>query len=166
MQFTKYIRGTLPSEVALRLHPLFKQAAKLSSNNEEEAYLFGVIIKKAKQENRIDDYTEELVRKAAERHTAFSFYALKNKPHFDNWYELAVFSAFFGLLGIIIGVRSVFSEFGDFIVSGSPNYLKPHITGGGYWIILGLVMFIGGTSKTIQERKRKRLLASFQCNGG
>src|SRR5688572_7506532 len=124
MQFTKHIRDTLPSEVILRLHPLLRQAAKLSSNNEEEAYILGVIIKKARQENKIDDYTEELVQKAAERHTASSFYTLKNKPHFDNWYELAVFSALFGLLGIILGLRSVLSDLGDFIVSGSPNYLK------------------------------------------
>jgi hypothetical protein len=161
MQFIKHIRDTLPIEVALRLHPFFKQAAKLSSNNEEEAYLLGVIIKKARQENRIDEYAEELVRKAAERHVASDFFALKNKPHFDNWYELSVFSALFGLLGIILGIRSIFSDLDDFIISGSPNYLKPFITGGGYWIILGLVMFIGGSSKTIQERKRKKLLASF-----
>ena len=161
MQFTKYIQDTLPSEVVLRLHPLFRKAAKLSSNNEEEAYLLGIIIKKARQENKIDDYSVELVRKAAERHTDSSFYALESKPHFDNWYELSVLSAFFGLLGIILGVRAVFSDLSDFIVSGSPNYLKPLITGGGYWIILGMVMFIGGTAKTIQERKRKRLLTSF-----
>ncbi|MGV3527258.1 MAG: lipocalin family protein [Flavisolibacter sp.] len=52
MQFIKHIQDNLPSEVALRLHPLFKQAAKLSSNNNEEAFLVGILIKRARQENR------------------------------------------------------------------------------------------------------------------
>jgi hypothetical protein len=53
--------------VALQLHPFLKQAAKLSSNNEEEAYLFGIIVKKARQDRAIDDYAENFIRKAAEQ---------------------------------------------------------------------------------------------------
>src|SRR6187399_1131079 len=99
MQFIAYIEKNLSTEVGTILKPYFKKAAKLSSTNEEEAYLLSLLLRRAIRKGNISEKVENNVESLAKSHPAAPYYLLEYKPHWDNWHELAFFAAIFGALG-------------------------------------------------------------------
>ena len=154
MQFIAYIDKNVSDEVGSKLKPYFQKAAKLSSTNEEEAYLLSLILKAAVRQGMISEKVENEIESLAKKHPAGPYYLLKYKPQWENLYELAFFVAIFGIIGICVGfyvgIEQPDGEY-DLFPYGFES-------GAGYALILGFVMFVGGISKLRQELNRNKIL--------
>lgn len=126
-------------------------------SNEEEAYLLGILLKRAVAQKQISESEENKVHEIVKKNYAFlEFYERKRKPNFNDWSILSVVVCFFGGLAIIFGSLMLFSN--QYFINFSTITLTENIKGGGYLFILGLMMFIGGFIKTRQEYYRRQLL--------
>jgi hypothetical protein len=163
MQFIAHLKKELSSESNLILTSSFKKAERLSTTNDEEAYLLRIILND-EYLGQNGDQIRKKVKAAAAKHPSGKYYLLEYRPEFDDWHELALCSACFGILALIVGIWMVLDN--TYMVEFSLTYLVEIVKGGGYAIILGVVLLIGGLAKYVQEIKRKKLIRQHEVRNG
>lgn len=133
-----------------------KKAEKLSATNEEEAYLFGILLRKAVSVGKLHKTVEERVHDAVKGSIQQIYYEQQEKPQFEDWSALTFFLSIFGFIGIVCGIYMLIEN--SYVISFHSTYLVQIIRGGGYAVIFGLVLLLGGIAKGRQEMVRKKLL--------
>jgi hypothetical protein len=132
---------------------------KLAENNSEKAYLLGLFVKN-KIDNRtiLDENINELIR-IIKNENLKQFYYLKRKPTDE---KLKLFSIIFipvGIVGVFAGIVQLSK--GNFNYGLGTKYLVPIIREGGYKVILGLILCIGGLLRLKHELQKRTLLKNL-----
>lgn len=139
------------------MKPYLKKAGKLSVTNEEEAYLLGIILRRAVASGELPEYEEEEVHQIAKQYVFTEYYESKLKPYFDDWSVLTILFSIIGLIGVVTGLKAMLLN--SYVMTFHTTYLVEVIKSGGYLFILGLIFFVGGFLKGKLEYQRKVFLA-------
>lgn len=137
---------------------------KLAENNSEKAYLLGLFIKnKIDNRTKLEENITELVR-IIKNENLEQFYYIKEKPVDE---KLKLFSIIFipvGIVGVFAGIVQLTK--GNFIYGIGTKYLVPIIREGGYKVILGLILCVGGLLRLKHELQKRTLLKTLLSRNG
>ncbi len=140
--------------------PYLNEAESLSETNEDEAYLLGIIISNAVIKKELSEFQEEKIHDIIENNSLKRYYKRQKRPDFVSLTLYTYFlTIFIGLLGTYAGIQGLLNNI--IIVGFSQRYLTIVVKGGGYILLLGLILLFGGILKVRQEMRRKRLLSSY-----
>jgi hypothetical protein len=136
---------------------------KFASNSFDKAYLLGHLFKYKLDSDNLRSDDKDFLIDTIKNNKLETYFYLKSKPQIDSLNFLIYIFIPIGLIAIILGVAQLIN--GDFWYGLGTKYLVPIIREGGYKIILGIVLLVGGLFRFGYERKRKKFLNSFLSSG-
>lgn len=132
---------------------------KFAENDINKAYLLGHFFKYKLDPDNLPADDKKLLLDTIKNNNLDTYYYLKTKPDYDNFETFMYLFIIVGLILIIIGTIQLSN--GDFWYGLGTKYLVPIMREGGYKVILGLVLFIGGFIRIKHEIKKKHFLQLF-----
>lgn len=140
------------------LNSVISNIEKFSSNDKEIAFMLGHLVKSNKHKLSEDtkDYILEEINEAKLR----DYFFLRKAPDdFSFWMIFKYMFPVVGAVAIVVGILKLIN--GDFRVGTSIRYGAEIMREGGYFVIFGLIFFIGGLVRLRYERKRIRFVQSL-----
>lgn len=137
---------------------------KYGDDDNERTYLLGLFFKyKLDSDKLAPEEKKKLIKTIKELNTE-SYYYLKETPTKDmmKWFTYVLIIA--GFAGIVAGIIQMIN--GNFTYGINTRYLQPVIRGGGYKIIIGLLLCIGGLIRLQFELQKKKLLNELHVPAG
>lgn len=132
---------------------------KYGDNNFWKAYLLGHFFKSKIDSDKLLPADKSTLINTIKENNLDSYFYLKTKPKNNQLGFILYIFIIGGLAVIIAGTIQLIN--GDFWYGLGTKYIVPIVREGGYKIILGLIMFVGGLIKLIRENKRNTFYKSF-----
>jgi hypothetical protein len=128
---------------------------KYADSEEERAYLLGCLFTNPTITGELPSEYKNPVIACIKSQNLHDYYYLKNKPERQSLEGLSVVFLIGGTAAIALGIIQVFN--GTLTVGVNLRYLTFVVQNGGYKVLLGLILLVGGFVRYNHER-RKRLL--------
>ncbi|RYZ80990.1 MAG: hypothetical protein EOP04_24820 [Proteobacteria bacterium] len=138
------------------------QINKLSENDKERAYLLGCYFKNQVDPSRLSDYDKSSLIQTIREFGLQNFYYLNEVPDFATLNSVSYICLFGGLLAIVGGVLQL-SE-GYWRTGYSSRYMVHTVSGGGFVVILGLILLVSGSLRLRSSFKRSKLIRKLSEN--
>jgi hypothetical protein len=151
----KKIKESKEVKSNVSLHAAVSNIEKYSNNDKEIAFMLGHLVKSSVLELS-EDTKSYIVREIKEGKLSDCFFLRKEPDDFSFWMILQYLFPVVGAVAIVTGILKLID--GDFRVGISIRYSAEVMREGGYFVILGLIFFIGGMIRLRHERKRKHFL--------
>ncbi|MEJ8819748.1 hypothetical protein [Lacibacter sp. H407] len=140
------------------LFSVFLNIEKYSSNDREIAFMLGHLVKSKDYE--LSDDTKDYILKAINEGKLREYFFHRKEPEeFNFWMILQYLFPIVGAIAIATGILKLID--GDFRTGLSIRYGVEIMREGGYFLIFGLIFFLGGLIRIRHERKRMRFLKSL-----
>ncbi len=132
---------------------------KYGDNKFSKAYLLGHFFKSQIHTDKLLPADKNILINTIKGNNLENYFYLKTEPKSDQLGFILYIFIIGGLAVIIAGIIQLIN--GNFWYGLGTMYIVPIVREGGYKIILGLIMFVGGLIKLRHERKRKLFIKSF-----
>jgi hypothetical protein len=137
------------------LYAAVSDIEKYSNNDKEIAFMLGHLVKSNALELS-EDTKNYIVGEMKEGKLSDYFFLRKEPDEFSFWMILQYLFPIVGAVAIVTGILKLID--GDFRIGISIRYNAEVMREGGYFVILGLIFFVGGLIRLRHERKRKQFL--------
>lgn len=132
---------------------------KYGHNDFSKAYLLGHFFKSKIDTDKLLPTDKTILINTIKQNNIDTYFYLKIKPKNDQLGFIVYIFIIGGLAVIIAGTIQLIN--GNFWFGFGTKYIIPIVREGGYKIILGLIMFVGGLIKLRHETKRKLFFKSI-----
>jgi len=132
---------------------------KYGDNDYSKAYLLGHFFKSKMDTDKLLPSDKNILINTIKENNLSDYFYLKTKPKNDTLGFVLYIFIIGGLAVIVAGTLQLNN--GNFWFGLGTKYIVPIVREGGYKIILGLIMFVGGLIKLRYVTKRKLLYKSF-----
>ena len=140
------------------LYSVVLNIEKYSCNDKEIAFMLGHLVKSNHYELS-DDTKDYILAAINEGRLRDYFFHRKQPEEFNFWMILQYLFPLVGVIAIVTGILKLMD--GDFRVGISIRYGVEVMREGGYFLLFGLILFLGGLIRIRHERKRMRFLKSL-----
>lgn len=158
-----YVLNRLKQSDAIRSVPDFVEIIgnidRYGDHDTTKAYFLGYFFKHHLDSDNLSPLDKEFLITEIKQRNLSDYFYLKEKPDTSSSaFELYVFVS----MGIAIaGIGIIQLTTGYFTFLTNVKYDTPVIREGGYYVMFGLILFIGGILSYRFERKRKQFIRSF-----
>lgn len=132
---------------------------KFADNNFKKAYLLGYFFKNTLNPDKLSIDDKNYLFDTIKKNNLENYFYLKSKPETDSFPKYIFIFIIIGIISIIKGTIELID--GDFWYGLGTMHLVPIIREGGYKIILGLILLIGGLIRLKYENKKRRFIKSL-----
>lgn len=125
---------------------------KYAANEEERAYFLGCLFKKKALTKELPPEFSKALNAAIKSQKLGDYYYLKTKPEKEYLGALSLIFLIGGVCAIAFGIIQLLD--GKLITGVNLRYLTFVVKNGGYKVLLGVVLLIGGFIRYNHERKK------------
>src|SRR5688572_2230247 len=155
----KRLKQTSPLNQHSDFISLFDNIDKYCENDKVKVYFLGYFFKHQFNSDNLEPQDKQfLISEIKERNYSDYFY-LKEKPQLETFPFYLYAFLILGLGSLIVGVLELRSGYFTFLVNA--KWQTPVFTDGGYYIMFGLICFVGSIMSLRFERKRKKFIKSY-----
>jgi len=161
-----YIFTSLKQDPAIKLQPDLYQALsdieKYFDHKTTKIYLLGYFFKHKLDSDNLNPGNKKLLITEIKKANLEDYFYLKENPGGIRSAVLMYIDFVFIVLGWVligVGVYELNSRYFSFLISA--KYQTPVFREGGYYLIFGIILFIGGILHYRFERRKNRFIKSF-----
>jgi hypothetical protein len=162
-KYLSSIINKLKQNSPLNSHPhfiaLLNNIDNYSENEKIKAYLLGYFFKKHFDSDYLDPIDKEYLISEIKARGFSDYFYLKEKPEIDTSPFYLYAFLILGLGSLIVGILLITSGYYAFLVNVKWQTLV--FREGGYYIMFGLICFVGAILSLRFERKRKKFIKSY-----
>jgi hypothetical protein len=130
---------------------------RYSENDREQAYLLGLFVKKNKG-NLLSETENIIIRDIKTANLEHQFHKLSDTDKLDSlrFISMTYIFTIVGIALLFFGLIQLYN--GDFSYGLGTKYLGPIIREGGYKVIFGIMLLVGGLIRIKHERRKNLLI--------
>lgn len=154
-----YLRQTYVISSNPHFVSIFNNIEKYCENDKVKAYFLGYFFKTHLDSDNLDPSDKEFLISEIKNQKLSDFFYLNEKPHIETFPFYLYAILVLGTGSLVVGILQIRSGYYTFLVNA--KYQTPVIREGGYYLMLGLISFIGAILSLKFERKRKKFIKSY-----
>ena len=154
-----YLKQTSPINSNSKFVSIFNDIDKYCENDKVKAYFLGYFFKYHLDSDNLDPADKEFLISEIKTGKLPDFFYLKYKPKLETFpFYLHAF-LILGLGSLIVGILQIKTGYYSILINA--KYQTPVFREGGYYIMFGLICFVGAILSLRFERKRKKFIKSY-----